>query len=95
MTNVKGGALLHFLLNKKNSNHLRICLNNCVLFLLIYSEFYLESCFAMTYCNVLSKNAKSSMSYKMRAMPMEWDRKRKNNVHRGLHTSGKSNPEPD
>lgn len=35
------------------------------------------------------------MSYKMRAMPMEWDRKRKNNVHRGLHTSGKSIPEPD
>lgn len=35
------------------------------------------------------------MSYKMRAMPMELDRKRKHNVHRGLHTSGKSNPEPD
>lgn len=26
---------------------------------------------------------------------MELDRKRKHNVHRGLHTSGKSNPEPD
>lgn len=57
-----GGGIIAFSFEQKNSNHLRICLNNCVSFLLIYSEFYLESCFAMTYCNVLSLNAKSSMS---------------------------------
>lgn len=48
-----GGVLLYFFLNKKkNSNYLCICLNNCVLFLFIYSEFYLELCFVMIYCNV-------------------------------------------